>query len=264
MQIDFVISEPCDYDCDYCKVKNYSNIITKDIIDKHKWLFDFIRKIKANVVIQGGDIGYVPEDTLQYLFDALKPLKPTLSVEQKFYEMNYHNIFKGQYTELFYHISDLKSIKPKAYPGKIGIVDKDINKITEFLDNNPNIPIDYIAFENDFTNISIEQINETNKIFQEALKKYNLDLYFPKDASEELRKKCTDASYITISLAKEKIVQCIRAYNIDMNLTKENLQKYILNPLTSDICNSCSRTFIDKPQWKSGEKVMSILKLKEK
>jgi len=254
MTFDLVLNESCNYNCFYCTVKNYKNTITKDKLDKLDWLFTILKKLHnkklINVVIQGGDIGLVPEETLEYFFQKIYPIKVEISCQDNFFKNKYNEKFKDYYTVLYNHISDLDGcISPNI--GVTGVVDKDPKKIKDFIDKYG--PVNYIGFENDFSPITIQGIKETIKEFINIIgpnKQLQDILNISNEELKKRRKECYKAAYVTLSLCSGKIVQCIRNYNNSIELTNDNLYKYIIKPdiIKTVGCESCSRTFIDKQE----------------
>ena len=89
LSVDLVLCEACDYDCNYCTVKNHNNMITVEKLEKHKYLFEFIKKLHhkkllAACVIQGGDIGKIPQNVLERFFEMIHPVVPTISCQKGF------------------------------------------------------------------------------------------------------------------------------------------------------------------------------------
>lgn len=270
LSFDFVLNEPCLFDCYYCHIKNGSNETTIDIVNKHMYIFDFInwvhkKNIEFNVVFQGGDISLMNKDIIHYIIKKI-PIKPILSVQSTF--IPYIDEFYDEVELFFLHLSDLNAVKRVNYPVdpkiKTGIVDKDIQKIKYFLELNPNV--DYISYESPLDKFTtsddvINFHNEIQKLKQNEHSTHIIETLQNNDINE-LRKNCRKSSYYVINLANETLMQCIRSKNT-RELNRNNFMDYIINkPEIDNVCKFCSRSFLDKPQVKTLDKIKIMKEFK--
>jgi len=74
MYISLIVSEKCNFNCDYCYFtgKNFQKTIDLDTLKKYSWLFDIINgDVNFNISVGGGDPGFVKQEVLKQLFSSI-------------------------------------------------------------------------------------------------------------------------------------------------------------------------------------------------
>ena len=233
-------------------LKDYDRTV-KDIT-KYKWLFETLNKLKhPEILLGGGDLGYISDDILDYIFKILKH-NVIINTEYKFFETKFKKYY-NRISTVQYHFSDLESTGPWIDDKKVlhGIVDYDIDKIIEFCKKYPNL--DYVDIETPINKyISVEEsVGLLNKLIEglesinyksniiERLKIKNQNIEYLKDE----RKKCHKNNIVNFDLSNDKIIKCYRDFNDSIDLTPNNIKKIFSSFHYTDICDSCSRLFMN-------------------
>ena len=262
--VDLVLNNECSYNCNYCKLKDNKSF--NNISDEVLKIIQILNKTKTlgDISLQGGDISHISVQQIKDLIQQL-PKKPILSVQPSFFEKNYHKEFMD--CRMFLHVfkpDDLRYSNIKnVYPGFADTVDNILkfqNSVKKYNSKNLSttvIPseakkIMYYAFENDFTDIS-----------EDNLKKEWLRLGINIDTS--FRKDCYHSNRITINLVNNSFIKCIRNPEQSFEVNLENFQKLLKKNLFNfSGCESCSKSFIDRENINITESLKILFKIKER
>ncbi len=263
--INFVITEICNWKCRYCVFPNKKSTkhTTKEIIKKHiDYVNIIVDKLNFTTSVQGGEVGLVPIDILEYFFSSISK-KTDVSTNGEFLKRNLHNnpIIKPKINNIILHVADDLTGKVDNYNSDsvCGIVDinKNPKSIREFINNNNHIYFEYIDYDNDITGpvgkFSYEELYKSIKDLdnvsdwakERLLNRFNKNL-------KECQNLCMSMHPVFfVDLVNETIPLCMRNYmKVYKSLTKYNLIKTIKEINTFDyvgnVCRSCIRICQDE------------------
>jgi organic radical activating enzyme len=265
----FVLTEVCDWKCPYCY---FTNIKQKEpnlnTIKKHifyiKKIIDELGDLVVNIDIQGGEVGTIPLEILEYFFQTIK--KPiTISTNGMFIEKGYHENekIKPYINSIFFHYYDfytdntIKNYILKDIPVLRGIVHNNVDEIVSFIKKNNDVIFDYIEFEFD-----IEKSNKVNFLMYHDLlnKIIGLDnisnnamniIYSRLSEKEDHRDNCKNYNHsILIDMVNEAICLCQRQLDVNIPLTEKNLihrlKTFPKHIFEKSNCESCTRLYAGK------------------
>lgn len=275
MNFNFILTEKCNWECDYCYFSGVEEpkTVTMNQLKKHlDYIKDFI--IEGYMDVQGGEIGLVPENILEYFFKTMRK-QMFISTNGVFLNRKYHlneNIrpfIKMIQWHVFPNPNDDAYVENIEDPGiKIvrGIVHDNADDMIGFLNNNKHLYIDYIDFDYDLdSNVEHDKlkyfefyrkVKHLDNVSDEA-KKRILDRVRERDGLRELCTTTNDS--ILIDLVNEKICLCQRSMqtNVDLNIAalwkrchtepKDYFEDQSLNN-----CKSCGRLYEGKTRRLSG------------
>lgn len=273
MNFNFILTEDCNWDCDYCYfsgLKRSGGIIrttTMEILQRHlPYLKDW--QITGYMDVQGGEIGLVPEDILEYFLETMGR-KMYFSTNGDFLNKKIHlNEKIRPYIKMIqWHVfpnpngdAYVEDIKDSGIVIVRGIVHDNADEMIDFLNNNKHLYIEYIDFDYgldvevkhdrakylDFYHKlnHLENISEgaKNRIRQRAQEK------------EGLRSICqTRNDSVLIDLVNERICLCQRSMNVEVQLTlgalwnrcKTDPVDFFLD-IDNGHCKSCGRLYEGK------------------
>ena len=265
MNYNFIITEECNIMCKYCvfpKIEN-PHTATLEVLKKH---LPYIKEIEISgyMDVQGGEIGLVPDDVLEYFFTTMDT-KMYVSTNGLFLFKKMDK-FKKYIETVQWHVTHTPMrylIIPDVNHDELfiskGIVHDDIDDMVGFIESNKDMEFHYIDFEYD-----IEKPIEYNAIKYIKLYGAIKDLKnLSDDAKERIkgrmtenrnrRKLCMEENdSILIDLVNEKICLCQRNMHINVNLTERNLKERIKTKpkdffnLSDVSCKSCGRLYEGK------------------
>ena len=267
----FIITEKCNWTCDYCY---FPTIVQKEPrIDSFQKHFPYIKKVLdklsdnhllVHIDIQGGEVGTVPLEILQYIFQTIKrPI--AVSTNGEFLKNEYHHdkLIRQYLGPILWHVTDdFKSNLTVDYNDdeihiSKGIVHNNVDEIVNFVRENDHIIFDYIEFEFDITEERyvdlwmycdlIDKLQGFENITQNA---WNV---LTRRFSESLdhRDNCKNLNgTIVIDMVNENICLCQRHPNVSIELNEENLIKRLTSLprdiWSEDTCKSCTRLYAGK------------------
>jgi organic radical activating enzyme len=262
MFYEFILTTDCNWNCYYCYFpkRNNKKYITKEIIDKYNWLWDLLNVLyQKNDIFsfQGGEIGLIDIDILEYLFSKFKH---TIWIDTNglFLEKGYHKKLKKYIEGIFYHVvEDPKNlIKVKKYNTDIHIsygVVGEPEYLYDFVKFNSHIYFDYVDIESSKKNFKyenykkeIEQLLElpnVNKNKINEILKYRMNKNI-----KQIQQQCRISNkFLSFNLVDEILALCTTKNNhIGIPLTKENLIKMIISKPIQNFknhnCDLCYRT----------------------
>lgn len=270
--ISFILTEECDWGCNYCYFSHLENQKKPkmEIYQKH---LPYIKKImdirlahnlplKAD--IQGGEVGNMPLELLQYFFQTVQyPID--VSTNGEFFKRGYHldDKIRPYIAAILWHVTnDFKTIIETDYKDdKIhisrGIVHNNEDEIVDFIKLNKHITFDYIEFEFD-----IKEKREMNVLsYHSLLKRISSLKNITEYAKQVLEKRLSEKighrdncikfhDSIVIDLVNENICQCQRHLDDCIPLNKDNLIKRLRgfpkNFFKGLGCKSCTRLYAGK------------------
>lgn len=269
MNFNFILTEDCNWDCDYCHFPSVKNprTTTIEILQRHlPYLKDW--EITGYMDVQGGEIGLVPENILEYFLETMGR-KMYFSTNGVFLNKKMHlNEKIRPYIKMIqWHVfpnpngdAYVENIKDKGIIITRGIVHDDADEMIDFLNNNKHLYIEYIDFDYSLDSVvthdrakymdlyhklnHLENISEgaKNRIRDRAQEK------------EGLRMVCkTSNDSVLIDLVNEKICLCQRNMNVNVDLgllalwnrCKTNPVDYFLD-IDNGNCDSCGRLYEGK------------------
>lgn len=273
----FILTEVCNWNCDYCVFPKKENPqhATKLNIEAH---IDYIKDIMnktdpgiQNLMIQGGEIGLVPEDVLVYLF---KRTERTIDVSTngEFVRRKYHqhSDIRPWVNRIMLHITepideykinlDYDITDDKIFMD-IGICDvnKDPEKTRMLIISNPEIRFDFVDYEHSVfgnpcrVNSSVykdlyESIQDLDNVTDFAKERLWKRYIRHKDTNIEKQQQICRTLHpsVFIDFVNETIPLCVRNYGlVYLPLTKDNLIKVISSmapfDYTNHTCDNCFR-----------------------
>lgn len=257
--LNLILTEECNWNCKYClfpqiKKPNRTNI---KIIRRHLHYVKKIFKIVSNeytmnLMIQGGEVGTLPEEVLEFLFTEWG-MDIDVSTNGEFVRRGFHKNPKiRKYVKrIMLHIADpIGPYKIKLdYDFKdpeifmdTGIcdVEKDPDNLVSFIKMNSNIRFDFVDYEQDInkecsdnSNLYIELYekllpleNVTEQAKERIKKRYELNKGKEIKDKQNLCRQLNPTFFV--DLVRETIPLCIRNYGKTfIPLNEENFKKTI-------------------------------------
>jgi organic radical activating enzyme len=266
-----VVTEKCNWDCDYCYFPHLKNQKgpSLETFERHlpyiKTIMDKLDShgLLVNIDIQGGEVGTMPLEILQYLFQTLQH-KISVSTNGLFLEKEYHldDKIRPYIGGIMWHVTDdFKSTVVDYNDDDIfisrGIVHNDMNEMIEFIKTNSHILFDYVEFEFD-----IKQRRTINfLLYHELLNEISHLDNVSDNAKEILGRRLSESKShrdnckryngsILIDLVNENICLCQRQLGVSIPLNEENLihrlKTFPKDIFTEDTCDTCTRLYSGK------------------
>lgn len=233
MWFEFITNTKCNWNCSYCAFDRVpSATMTKETINKHKYVFDIIRKLEqveeSTIVVEGGEIGLIKDNSI--LLELFKQFdnRAIVNTNGEFFKDD-RAVLYPYIKKYFYHIApDAKKkvlIGKVAMPAEIiyGVVDDNWQFIDEFVAFNKHLEIRYTGLE--MADFSTKMFNET----------------------KQAREDCIQLNpFVSIDLAREVLCMCsARGCHVTIPLTEENFIKVLTEENVfgeNDMCKTCYRT----------------------
>lgn len=289
MSISFIITEECDWACEYCRFSSMENqsSVTTEVIDKHlPYIKDVVKCIPyAGFHIQGAEPGSLDRETLLYFLRKLNK-EVLLSTNGLFFEKGYHTDpeIKEFLRMIYWHIcetpGDFRMEKEyHHHDGEVpiigGIVHHSIDDMVAFAKRNAHIDIGFIEYACDITKertlsrSAYKQLYEAIKDIPNITDRSRERIELRINEAENLRYMCQNYhSPVSINLVRETICLCQRSMDTNIELTRENLIKRIQN-FPKDVfqggqsgCDSCVRLYFDKMDGTSVANTLRARKIK--
>jgi hypothetical protein len=266
----FVMNQKCDWDCPYCYFRHFRfDNVSLEVYQKHlpyiKKIIDKLGDLVVNIDIQGGEVGLIPVEILEYFFQTLK--KPiVVSTNGMFMEKGYHNnpLIKPYIDRIFFHYWDFSGRKTKDYdikdiPVLRGICHSRVDGLVNFIKGNPDVMFEYVEFEFDIDEPRKMDVDMYNSLYESIQDFDNVSEYAKGIIRGRLnerpdhRNNCRRYNHsILIDLVNAKICLCQRQLDINIPLTEENLL-YRLRTFPKDVfdndhCETCTRLYAGKFQ----------------
>jgi hypothetical protein len=282
-----ILTEKCNWGCEYCYFPRLSKPKEPklEIFQKHlpyiKEVMDILNHhdLLVNIDIQGGEVGLIPLELLQYYFQTIK-YKTAVSTNGLFLKRGYHldekiRPFIGM---IMWHVAtDLTSKIEVDYNDddlfiSKGIVHNDVDEIVTFLKENDHILFDYIEFEFDLTKSRKMDVLMYHDLLNKIKKIDNITdnarsiLESRLSEKEQHRDNCRRYNgSILIDLVNENICLCQRQLNESIPLNKMNLIKR-LKSFPNDLfdgggCSTCTRLYAGKFRGNVIERALKIRRL---
>jgi len=270
----FVLNEECDWNCPYCYFKDITPTEPKlDVYKKHlpyiKNIIDKLGDLVVNIDVQGGEIGYIPIEILEYFFQTFKrPI--VVSTNGKFMENGYHlnPKIRPYISAIFFHYYDFSGREVKDYddddiPILRGITHNNIDEMVYFIKQQSDVIFDYVEFEFDIDTPNVMDSRMYSMLIQQLLKLKNIStdainiLRSRLNENPEHRNNCMNYNHsILIDMVNENICLCQRQLDISIPLSEENII-YRLKTFPKDLwmdlavgigkaCDSCTRLYAGK------------------
>ena len=278
----FILTEKCNWKCEYCYFSNISKQ-SEPRFETFQNHLPYIKKIidnlschgiQVNIDIQGGEVGTIPLDLIQYVFQTLQyPI--TVSTNGEFLKNEYHldEKIRPFIKMIMWHLStDLISHDYKddeIFISK-GIVHHSVDEIVSFVRTNDHIMFDYIEFEFD--------IKEKRKInflmYHQLLNRLATVSNVTDNAisilerrlmeKEDMRSNCRKYNgAVVIDMVNENICLCQRQPNDSFPLNKLNLitrlKTFPVSLFEGKSCDTCTRLYSGKM---AGTKIQTSMKLR--
>jgi len=268
----FILTEKCDWNCEYCYFSNISKQKGPKIetLQKHlpyiKRILDILNhnNLFINTDIQGGEVGSIPLEILQYFFQTIK-YKTAVSTNGEFLRRGYHldEKIRPFIGAILWHVSTKFDSKIEVdYNDKDvfisrGIVHHDIDEMVNFIKDNPHIIFDYVEFEFNLNDIRtmrasmyhslINRLKDVENVTTNARTILEMRLL----ENENLRDNCKAANgSIVLDLVNENICLCQRSPDDCMPLNRASLIKRLTGFPNQFFegkgCNTCTRLYSAK------------------
>lgn len=232
MIFEFITTTDCNWNCAYCSFPNVPNhTMTKDIIDRHSYIFDIMDLIRpifnVEVICYGGEIGLVESSyLLRYLFQKIN--QPVIiNTNGTFFDTD-RSMLDPYIDKVYWHVCEDPSTNEKvpaletALPVIPGIVGDDADAIKSFIKCNQHLKFSYVEYE----------------FIKSPPKSKDLD---------KRRSACwTLNPFISIDLAREQLLPCgTRGATAGIELNEKNLINVLTGfgnfPNENIMCNTCYR-----------------------
>ncbi len=269
----FILTEECNWNCRYCqfpKIKEPKHASIESIKSHIDYIKDINNVINDqftwNLTIQGGEIGFVPIDVLEYLFTIWEQ-KISISTNGEFFRRNYHKntILKPKIDQMLFHLTD--DLHPREIVLDYDLRDIDVSlnigicditrtpdRIRKFLKINSKIYFNFVDYEHNIDLFCDLQPSMYIDLYNNIKDLDNVSDYAKERIEQKIggrpiqthQNTCSSLSHVSmIDFINERIVLCVRNYNTSfIELTKENLIK-VLTTYNSfnnkDLCNNCFR-----------------------
>lgn len=272
MGFSFILTEKCNWKCEYCYFSNISKQSGPrfETFQKH---LPYIKKIidtsnchgiQVNIDIQGGEVGLIPLKILQEFFQTIKH-KTVVSTNGEFLKRGYHldEKIRPFIGAILWHVStnfaskiDVDYNDEEIFISR-GIVHNDLDEMVNFIKINPNITFDYVEFEFDLNERRtmtvpmyhdlIKQLKELDNVTENALNILNLRLL----ENANLRDDCSKVNgSVVIDLVNENICLCQRRPDDCIPLNRANLierlKGFPQQFFEGRGCESCTRLYSAK------------------
>lgn len=277
----FSLSEKCQWGCHYCDFPTFQKTAKHVTLDKLKEQTQILKKVnlaKWNLCVEGGELGTVPEEILDYWFFESN-LAPTYHVATNglFLEKYYEKYKEKIHTVLYHCLPDVKKdsigkvkeydISPEILYYTVVLTPHNIDYIYDFLNHykkstwaihvlQPRIAgtveMD-VEYYKKVSNI-LESLPEINPHYAKRYRKIIEDL----ESNSMMKKRlfcANDYSKSMIDLVKSEINRCCITYTGDrVKFNKENLDKLLNNDqlfplLEKGRCESCIAGFVYDKDW---------------
>ena len=273
----FILTEVCDWNCEYCvfpeirEPQHATKLSIESHIDYIKEIMDLTDPGLQNLMVQGGEVGFVPEDVLVHLFERTQRIID-VSTNGEFLRKGYHKHPKMRpwIKRVMLHIGepidDYKleldySLEDDDIFIDTGIVDVNMDpvKVKLFIQRNQDIRFDFVDYEHPVFDNPCRVNGFIYKDLYDAIEDLPNVTQFAKDRllKRFLRHKDTDMKKqqeicrtlhpaVFIDFIHEEIPVCVRNCNfVSLPLTKDNLKKAIsdISPFdySNYTCDSCFR-----------------------
>lgn len=281
MWFSFILTEKCDWDCNYCQfplLKHTNEMDSKKITRHMPYIREIIEKTSEinppSIEIQGGEVGLLDADTLAMFLDILGH-KVYVSTNGMFLKKGYHldERIRPYIREVQWHLTphpkdfmlDVDYNDDNLFINK-GIVHSDMDEIIAFIKHNHHITFNYVELECDINEKRTSDTDGLRGLYSKLKELSNVsDNVFDilerrfKDAYDK-REKCSRYHMVTsINMANETIPLCQRASHINIPLSKSNLIARLVNfpvkvfdyPDSIMGCDSCIRLYSGKYDFNS-------------
>lgn len=264
----FILTEVCDWNCPYCYFTGIKQKHPKlEVFKKHlpyiKKIIDKLGDLVVNIDIQGGEVGLMNPDILEYFFDTIrKPI--VVSTNGMFLARRFYSLPKIQpyVAQVMYHVTkDFKGMEIFNSGLNIsrGIVHDNIDVMIEFIKRYPYVIFDYVEFEFDINKPRKMNMDMYNELYEKIQKLDNVTDNAKNIIKQRLneypehRDNCRNYNHsILIDLVNEKICLCQRQLDVNIPLTEENLiyrlRTFPKDVFDNDHCDSCTRLYAGKYQ----------------
>jgi hypothetical protein len=235
----FILTEKCNWHCPYCYFRHFRfDNVSLEVYQKHlpyiKKIIDKLGDLVVNIDIQGGEVGLIPVEILEYFFQTLK--KPiVVSTNGMFMEKGYHNnpLIKPYIDRIFFHYWDFSGRKTKDYdiqdiPVLRGICHSRVDGLVNFIKGNPDVMFEYVEFEFDIDEPRKMDVDMYNSLYESIQDFDNVSEYAKGIIRGRLnerpdhRNNCRRYNHsILIDLVNAKICLCQRQLDINIPLKKK-------------------------------------------
>jgi len=268
MNFNFIITEKCNWECSYCffpRIENQKHPKLKNLQKHIPYIKDI--PIDGYMDVQGGEIGLVPIDILEYFFTTMKQ-KMYISTNGLFLTKKMHlNEKIRPYIEMIqWHVHPepcnnihIYDIHDKEIFISKGIVGSSMDNMINFLNYNKHIMFHYIDFEYYRNDLVFHDADKYRSLYAKINHIENLT----EDAKQRIRKRVTESKdlrskcmfhndSILIDLVNENICLCQRNLDVNVNLTEKKLLERIetepIDFFNLDMisCYSCGRLYEGK------------------
>jgi molybdenum cofactor biosynthesis enzyme MoaA len=265
VNFNFILTEECNWDCEYCqfpRIKNPKTVTMEQLKMHLEYIKDF--NISGYMDVQGGEIGLVPENILEYFLETMGR-KMYVSTNGIFLNKKMHlNEKIRPYIKMIqWHIKPevyVENIKDSGIIITRGIVHNDADEMIEFLNNNKHLYIEYIDFEYSID----DEVEHDRAKYMEFYQKLNHLENISEGAKKRIRQRaqekeglrnaCTTRNdSILIDLVNEKICLCQRNMHVNVDLGLIALWNRCWNDptdyfldLDKSNCYSCGRLYHGK------------------
>jgi hypothetical protein len=228
-----------------------------------KSVMDKLGELLVHVDIQGGEVGLLPIELIQYFFQTInRPV--AVSTNGEFLRRKYHldAQIRPHIEMIMWHLTDNFNTMIVDYTDSEimisrGIVHPDVDEIVEFVKRNNHILFDYIEFEFDIAEARKKNVSMYRDLldkidgFENVSDNAREILHRRLSEEEEHRDNCSKYNHtVAVDMVNENICLCQRQPQVSIPLSKENLIKR-LKTFPKDLweensCETCTRLYAGK------------------
>lgn len=258
--LSLILTTFCDWSCSYCNATEHgTDWITKEKVDAH---IPYLKSMLAGseIILSGGEIGYVDKDVLIYLLEQLDR-RVVINTNGIFMEAGLHKepSIRKYIKKILYHVvAEPRNIKMDVYEDveldvSYGLVGNDADAMKDFIEANEHITFDYVSIATPFQDVDVDyvklmlRVKDLPNVSQGAIEL--LEVHTLKHNHVNRYRKSCRATNFAIDLASEEICLCaFRNKHINIELSKDNMISVLTGENKfegDDNCHLCHRVCLD-------------------
>jgi len=269
----FSLTEVCKANCKYCDFPKYQKVAKTSTMQDIDYVFNIIQECKNvypghfkkfTTFVEGGELGEVPENILDYFFSKNNPIQEYFMFTNGiFLKHNYHKKYEKFFKDISFHITLEHSIKEsletlrknKEYISDVLIVVTEQNADTAYnvIKNNPDINFKFqrqINRKGSKYYTKDTYIEKVTKIFElpNILGEIDEINIVKNDKHIDVKRKMCANNYtrIFVDVTNRRLYRCQGTRTVSyVDLNKDNFMKMIINKepvfdtLMDETCKTC-------------------------
>lgn len=292
LQLYFCLTELCNWKCSYCDFPLLEEKKHVDL-DYLNEILKMVRKVSSRINIEfsveGGELGLLPEKTLDSFFNSGLARTYFVATNGLFYKKGYYKKYKDKIHTILYHVKpefsendyDFNYLKTNCITWHTVVISKEnLNYLGSLLDYHPNIVWFPHVLQPRIPDLDIMDITYYNKIYETVKNRNNVhqffinrykkinEIFWDGNYMKMLRELCcNNYTKAILNLPDKKIHRCCISMNTSsVDLTEKNIIKLLSNdplfPIWDPVCEDCIANFIFRDYLlKSNESIQIIRKM---